>query len=188
MIPCLNEGIQVETSQNNLSNNHIVKWQHGPWIGRNRFAKSSVARYPTTAHLTNTQGSIAMEHTQGGAAGGVAPPGHSSTRELVSPRIEGDLGGALQAGERHRTHRDARFGQDKLEQLVQECNKLEITMPTKPTRGALMLLIRDHTKSPVHTVMPFRRYKGWHYCEVPKGTRLGRWRKCRRTPTLRRTW
>jgi hypothetical protein len=56
-----------------------------------------------------------------------------------------------------------------LEQLVQECNKLEITMPTKPTRGALMLLIRDHTKSPVHTVMPFGRYKGWHHCEVPKG-------------------
>lgn len=56
-----------------------------------------------------------------------------------------------------------------LEQLVQECNKLEITMPTKPTRGALMLLIRNHTKSPGHTVMPFGRYKGWHYCEVPKG-------------------
>ena len=175
MIPCLNEGIQVETSQDNLSDNHIVKWQHGPWIGRSRFAKSSVARYPTTAHLTNAQGSIAMEHAQGGAAGGVAPPGPSSTRELVSPRVEGDLGGALQAGERHRTHRDIEptetrgLAKMNLEQLVQECNKLEITMATKPTRGALMLLIRDHTKSPVHTVMPFGRYKGWHYCEVPKG-------------------
>ena len=113
MIPCLNEGIQVETSQDKLSDNHIVKWQHGPWIGRSRFRKSSVARCPSTAHLTNAQGSIAMEHAQGGAAGGVAPSGHPSARQLVSPRIEGDLGGALQAGEGHRTHRDARFGQDE---------------------------------------------------------------------------
>ena len=53
------------------------------------------------------------KHAQGGAAGGVAPSGHPSARQLVSPRIEGDLGGALQAGEGHRTHRDARFGQDE---------------------------------------------------------------------------
>ena len=55
------------------------------------------------------------------------------------------------------------------QQLVDECRRLDIKLPEKPTRGHMMLLIRDMKKSPGHTVMSFGRYKGWHYSEVPKG-------------------
>ena len=47
-----------------------------------------------------------------------------------------------------------------LQQLIDECKSLDIEMPGKPTRGHLMLLLRDQKKSPGHTVMSFGRYKG----------------------------
>lgn len=55
------------------------------------------------------------------------------------------------------------------QQLMEECRRLDIKLPEKPTRGHMMLLIRDMKKSPAHTVLSFGRYKGWHYSEVPKG-------------------
>lgn len=56
-----------------------------------------------------------------------------------------------------------------LEQLIEECTKAKIDLPQKPTRGQLMLLLRDSKNSPDETVVPFGRYRGWMYQEVPQG-------------------
>lgn len=56
-----------------------------------------------------------------------------------------------------------------LAQLIAEAEKGHIPMPAKPTRGLLMRLLRDSRTTPSNTVVPFGRYKGWMYHEVPMG-------------------
>lgn len=56
-----------------------------------------------------------------------------------------------------------------LEQLVEEAKKENISIPAKPTRGLMMRLLRESRHTPGTTVVPFGRYKGWMYQEVPTG-------------------
>ena len=56
-----------------------------------------------------------------------------------------------------------------LAQLVAEAEKEQIPLPAKPTRGLMMRLLRDARNTPASTVVPFGRYKGFMYQEVPAG-------------------
>ena len=58
-----------------------------------------------------------------------------------------------------------------LEELVEKAKKEGLTIPPKPTRGALMAMLRVSTQSPGDQVMPFGKFKGWMYKETPKGYR-----------------
>lgn len=54
-----------------------------------------------------------------------------------------------------------------LAELIKESEKLEISMPAKPTRGLLMKLIRDAKSTPHDTVVTFGKFRGWMYKELP---------------------
>ena len=56
----------------------------------------------------------------------------------------------------------------KLQELVDLAEKEGISLPTKPTRGLMIKLIRDHRSTPSQTVVPFGRFKGYMYQEVPE--------------------
>ena len=51
--------------------------------------------------------------------------------------------------------------------MVAEAEKEQIPLPAKPTRGLMMRLLRDARNTPGSTVVPFGRYKGFMYQEVP---------------------
>lgn len=54
-----------------------------------------------------------------------------------------------------------------LDELVKKATAQGITMPDKPTRGWLMRAIRDASNTPADTVVPFGKFKGWMYREIP---------------------
>lgn len=56
-----------------------------------------------------------------------------------------------------------------LAELISEAEKLQITMPPKPTRGLLMRMIRDTKSTPAQTLVTFGKFKGWMYQEIPLG-------------------
>ena len=55
----------------------------------------------------------------------------------------------------------------KLDQLIQRCKDLNIKIPEKPTRGLLMRMIRDGVPPTETEVVPFGRYRGYRFSEVP---------------------
>ena len=55
----------------------------------------------------------------------------------------------------------------KLDQLIQRCKDLNIKIPEKPTRGLLMRMIRDGVPPTDTEVVPFGRYRGYRFSEVP---------------------
>ena len=57
----------------------------------------------------------------------------------------------------------------KLQELVDLAEKEGIALPTKPTRGLMIKLIRDARSTPGQTVVPFGRFKGYMYQEIPEG-------------------
>ena len=62
-----------------------------------------------------------------------------------------------------------------LAQLKTEATKQGLTLPEQPTRGLLMRMLRDAQQTEDTTVLPFGKYKGWHYVETPQGyTAIGR--------------
>ena len=54
-----------------------------------------------------------------------------------------------------------------LEDLVQRARALNITVPSKPTRGWLIRALRDPTNTPAETLVTFGKFKGWMFKEVP---------------------
>lgn len=54
-----------------------------------------------------------------------------------------------------------------LEDLVETAKKMGIQPPVKVTRGWLLMEIRKSKASPADTVVPFGRFRGWLYKEVP---------------------
>ena len=57
----------------------------------------------------------------------------------------------------------------KLHKLVEMAEKEGITLPAKPTRGLMIKLIRDRRSAPAQTAVPFGRFKGYMYQEIPEG-------------------
>ncbi|CAK9111736.1 Copia protein [Durusdinium trenchii] len=55
----------------------------------------------------------------------------------------------------------------KLDQLIKRCKDLNIKIPEKPTRGLLMRMIRDGVPPTETEVVPFGRYRGYRFSEVP---------------------
>ncbi|CAE7854002.1 unnamed protein product, partial [Symbiodinium necroappetens] len=55
-----------------------------------------------------------------------------------------------------------------LAQLKTTCAELQVAMPSNPTKGQLLRLIRDHTQAPGNTVVPFGRHRGRLFSEVPE--------------------
>ncbi|CAE7629272.1 RE2, partial [Symbiodinium sp. KB8] len=56
-----------------------------------------------------------------------------------------------------------------LEELISEAQKQNITLPSKPTKGALMRMLRDSKATEADTVVLFGKYKTWYYRELPQG-------------------
>ncbi|CAE7358519.1 RE1, partial [Symbiodinium microadriaticum] len=56
-----------------------------------------------------------------------------------------------------------------LDELVAEAQKQHITLPPKPTKGALLRMLRDSKSTEADTVVPFGKYKTWYYRELPRG-------------------
>ena len=55
----------------------------------------------------------------------------------------------------------------KLDKLITKAREAGIEIPAKPTRGLLMRLIRDSVPATPEELVPFGRYKGYRFCEVP---------------------
>ncbi|OLQ08605.1 hypothetical protein AK812_SmicGene7866 [Symbiodinium microadriaticum] len=55
-----------------------------------------------------------------------------------------------------------------LAQLKTTCAELQVAMPSNPTKGQLLRLIRDQTQAPGNTVVPFGRHRGRLFSEVPE--------------------
>ena len=55
----------------------------------------------------------------------------------------------------------------KLDQLIQKCKDLNIKIPEKPTRGLLMRMIREGAPATDTDIVPFGRYRGYRFSEVP---------------------
>ena len=60
-------------------------------------------------------------------------------------------------------------GADQRKELkgLSKCREMGVDIPPKPTRGLLMRMIRDSVPATQDEVVPFGRYKGYRYCEVP---------------------
>ena len=83
-VPCLSEGMQVETLQSDSYHDLWANTSFGLWIGRSRFEKHRTQRSPNIAHVTDVQDPFAMESSQRGADCGAAALRPCSARELVS--------------------------------------------------------------------------------------------------------
>lgn len=90
----------------------------------------------------------------------------------------------------------------RLDQLKEKCQEEGLPLPEKPTRGVLMKMLRDNTPPTAEEMVPFGKYKGYKYGEVPDGylvwaeeevkanvnhspdlARLARWSQHRRNAT-----
>ena len=98
IIPCLNEGIQVETLHSDSFHDSLASTRFGLWIGRSRFVKYQATCSPPVVHLTDVQDPVAMEPSQGRADCGTASPGHCRARELVCAGASHSVGGAPSVG------------------------------------------------------------------------------------------
>ncbi|CAE7268762.1 GIP, partial [Symbiodinium sp. CCMP2456] len=58
-----------------------------------------------------------------------------------------------------------------LSELITRCQENQITLPSKPTRGALIALLRSSTQAPGERLLPFGKFRGWMYKETPEGYR-----------------
>ncbi|CAE7612538.1 RE1 [Symbiodinium sp. CCMP2592] len=56
-----------------------------------------------------------------------------------------------------------------LEELTNEAQRQNLTLPTKPTKGALMRMLRDSKATEGDTIVRFGKYKTWYYKELPHG-------------------
>ena len=54
-----------------------------------------------------------------------------------------------------------------LDQLKEEARKCNVVLPERPTKGALAKMIRDAHGAPNDTIVPFGKYRGWAYAQVP---------------------
>ena len=58
-----------------------------------------------------------------------------------------------------------------LSELTQMARDAHIELPSKPTRGWLILALRQARSTSGETVVPFGKFKGWMYREIPLGYR-----------------
>ena len=56
-----------------------------------------------------------------------------------------------------------------LEDLIKLAQEAKLELPPKPTRGWLLLALRQARSTPEETVVPFGKFKGWMYREIPQG-------------------
>jgi uncharacterized protein (DUF3820 family) len=54
-----------------------------------------------------------------------------------------------------------------LAELIAQAHSMHIPIPEKPTRGWLIRMLRDATATPADTIVPFGKFKGWLYREIP---------------------
>ena len=58
-----------------------------------------------------------------------------------------------------------------LGELIAKCQECKVTLPAKPTRGALISLLRAATQTPGEQIMNFGKFRGWMFKETPQGYR-----------------
>ena len=71
------------------------------------------------------------------------------------------------------TEEDRMKGISKLSlgELIAKCQECKVTLPAKPTRGALISLLRAATQTPGEQIMNFGKFRGWMFKETPQGYR-----------------
>lgn len=57
----------------------------------------------------------------------------------------------------------------RLDELKEKCQAEGLPLPEKPTRGVLMKMLRDNIPPTAEEMVPFGKYKGYKYGEVPVG-------------------
>ena len=89
----------------------------------------------------------------------VQPDGHHCSQGM-------DCSGSIISEQKEDPHHNELMGLSsmKLDQLITKARKAGIEIPT---RGLLMRLIRDNVPATPEELVPFGRYKGYRYCEVP---------------------
>ena len=174
-LPCLAAGTLVEIHHDVFSVDGDPGLAFTPWIGRSRFTKqvrAVCATSPCTACATFDAFSrpVAMEHEEGSASGRAEREGRGGAHLMD---------GAGAPADPHRTARpgEASFcgqRQDERPHFAQAAGAGGLgreggdLIAHEAHTGALIKLIRNHRSTPSQTVVPFGRFKGYMYQEVPE--------------------
>ena len=167
---CLSEGTLVHVDHSHSETEVTIL--DGPWVGRSRFSKlkevltTSVADgHSSTVNALHNH--LAMAHEESAAAGGIGRDGcgrtlimDSAGTPIPSDRATAGSGTSQGRGQAERPE------QDDLGATHGGSQEGEHPHPSKGDQRALRLL-RESKSTPSQTVVPFGRYKGWMYHEVP---------------------
>ncbi|CAE7767068.1 unnamed protein product [Symbiodinium sp. CCMP2592] len=155
-IPCLNEGA-VLLSQCDQWQEACPETTCGLWVDRSRFSKAA-AHAPSLDLAAATHGlraPVGMENEEG------ADPGRAPGIRRGLPRALDTTGKPRMKG----------ISKLTLGELLQKCQECQVTLPPKPTRGALISLLRTANQTPGEQVLAFGKFRGWMFKETPPGYR-----------------
>ena len=167
-MPCLGEGVEVQMLKVDWRSDQCMlpAVPHCLWIGRSRFLKIKNKERAGPPHASCS--SLAMEDVEGRAHSGAAGDECGGASILDSARTSGHGGGAKGGRVGARCQTSGGVEQDESVSAEGGSGEVGDPMPNKITRGVLMKLIRDCRATPAQTVLPFGKFRGWMYSEVPQ--------------------
>ncbi len=192
LVPVLSEGIEVKSLNDSL-HEQLPCPNLGLWIGRSRFEKHSnikPAVGPSTTScqpLSHASGTspISMEDEEGRLASRVGRTWSAGTQHWTVPELRTMLMEARSAHQHpSKKEADVMKGLTKcnLSELTKMASDQGITLPEKPTRGWLLLNLRQSKATPAETIVPFGKFKGWLYREIPVGYLEWAIKECKANP------
>ena len=164
LIPALSEGVEVRSLEDSLHEQKPCP-NVGLWIGRSRFEKHNNFKPAVGPSIEScelpvdacSRCPLSMEDEEGRLEHGV--PAHAS---WTVPELRALLMEARSAQEHpSKKEADVMKGLTKcsLPELIKMATDQGITLPAKPTRGWLLLNLRQSKSTPAETIVPFGKFK-----------------------------
>ena len=175
-VSVLSEGTVIKSLQDSFQHDTLVEPEGGLWIGRSRFVKRNFepAVDPTvpsdslSSHALSSNSPFGMEDEEGRAASRAGGTGSSSPQHLDGARAEDYVDGKQEhepTSVEEGCRRDEGAHQVHLGRTHQGGPR-----PGDPiAREANSRLARESKSTPAETIVPFGKFKGWLYREVPVG-------------------
>ena len=187
LIPALSEGVEVRSLEDSLHEQKPCP-NVGLWIGRSRFEKHNNFKPAVGPSIEScelpvdacSRCPLSMEDEEGRLEHGV--PAHAS---WTVPELRTLLMEARSAQEHpSKKEADVMKGLTKcsLPELIKMATDQGITLPAKPTRGWLLLSLRPSKSTLAETIVPFGKFKGWLYREIPLGYLDWAIKECKANP------
>ena len=159
----------------------------GLWIAPSRFEKHSefkpVDSCVPSPHACG-RSPISMEDEEGRVVAGVGGTWGRSTHKLGAGVASSFDGSSQQPGAsiQEECRRAEGTHQAQPSELVKMATEQGIVVPTKPTRGWLLLNLRQSKTTATEAIIRFSKFKGWLYITIYIGKSLWAIRECKANP------